>query len=82
MTQVLTPAERAAAVAAPADAALPFLPFALPSIGMDEVNDVSEALLSGWLTTGPRTKEFERTFAEFVGARHAIAVNSATASSS
>ena len=78
MTQVLTPAERAAAVAAPADAALPFLPFALPSIGMDEVNDVSETLLSGWLTTGPRTKEFERTFAAFVGARHAIAVNSAT----
>jgi dTDP-4-amino-4,6-dideoxygalactose transaminase len=59
--------------------AAPFLPFALPSIGEDEVAEVNEALLSGWLTTGPRTKEFERRFAEFVGAPHAIAVNSATA---
>ena len=63
----------------PQEAEQPFLPFALPSIGEDEVADVTEALLSGWLTTGPRTKEFERTFAEFVGAPQAIAVNSATA---
>ncbi len=57
----------------------PYLPFALPSIGPDEVGDVTEALLSGWLTTGPRTKEFERAFAAYITAPHAIAVNSATA---
>src|SRR5262245_42398835 len=57
----------------------PFLPFALPSVGMGEVLEVSETLLSGWLTTGPRTKEFEQRFAEYVGAPHTIAVSSATA---
>ncbi|HMR08592.1 MAG TPA: DegT/DnrJ/EryC1/StrS aminotransferase family protein, partial [Polyangiaceae bacterium] len=40
---------------------------------------VLECLRSGWLTTGPRTKEFESRFAEYVGARHAVAVNSCTA---
>ena len=38
-----------------------------------------DALKSGWITTGPKTKEFERRFAEYVGASHAIAVNSCTA---
>lgn len=57
----------------------PFLPFALPAIGDEEAADVVEALLSGWLTTGPRTKRFEEEFADYVGADHAIAVSSATA---
>lgn len=56
-----------------------FLPFFVPSITEDEINEVVETLRSGWLTTGPRTKRFEEEFAAFVGAKHAIAVNSATA---
>ena len=56
-----------------------FIPFALPSIGEEEIEAVVATMRSGWLTTGPRTKEFEQAFAEAVGARHALAVNSATA---
>lgn len=55
-----------------------FIPFALPSIGEEEIEAVVATMKSGWLTTGPRTKEFEQAFAEAVGARHALAVNSAT----
>jgi dTDP-4-amino-4,6-dideoxygalactose transaminase len=40
---------------------------------------IKEVLEAGWITTGPKTREFEVRFAEYVGARHAIAVNSATA---
>ncbi|MEA2338595.1 MAG: hypothetical protein QOE82_2602 [Thermoanaerobaculia bacterium] len=56
-----------------------FLPFARPDIDDDEVREVTEALRSGWVTTGPKTKEFERQFADAVGAKHAIALNSCTA---
>jgi len=56
-----------------------YLPFALPHIEEAEIQEVVETLRSGWLTTGPRTKQFEREFAAYVGAKHAIAVNSATA---
>jgi len=56
-----------------------FLPFSQPDIGQAEIDEVVDTLLSGWITTGPKTKEFERRFAEYVGARHAIAVNSCTA---
>mgnify|MGYP000011744200 FL=1 len=56
-----------------------FLPFALPSIGREEEQEVLETLRSGWITTGPRTQRFERMLAEYTGARHAIAVNSCTA---
>lgn len=55
------------------------IPFFKPSLGEEEIQSVVETLRSGWLTTGPKTKEFERQFAERVGATHAIAVNSATA---
>ncbi len=57
----------------------PFLPFARPSITASERSAVLEVLDSGWLTTGPRTKAFEAAFAAFTGARHAVALNSATA---
>ncbi len=55
------------------------VPFFRPSLTDDEVNEVVDCLRSGWLTTGPRTKQFENSFAEAVGARHAVAVNSCTA---
>ncbi|MBN48724.1 MAG: UDP-4-amino-4,6-dideoxy-N-acetyl-beta-L-altrosamine transaminase [Spongiibacteraceae bacterium] len=56
-----------------------FIPFAAPDIGDAEIAAVVECLRSGWLTTGLKTKEFERLFAEFVGVKHALAVNSCTA---
>ena len=56
-----------------------FIPFHRPSIGDEEINEVSDTMRSGWLTTGPRTARFEREFSIYVGARHAVAVNSATA---
>jgi dTDP-4-amino-4,6-dideoxygalactose transaminase len=56
-----------------------FLPFALPDVGEEEIAAVAETIRSGWITTGARTKRFEREFAAYVGAKHAIAVNSCTA---
>jgi perosamine synthetase len=56
-----------------------FLAFARPSITDREKRAVMDVLDSGWLTTGPRSKAFEELFAAKVGARHAIALNSATA---
>jgi dTDP-4-amino-4,6-dideoxygalactose transaminase len=56
-----------------------FLPFALPDIDGNELTQVKEALESGWITTGPKTHQFEAEFAAAVGAKHAIAVNSCTA---
>ena len=53
-----------------------FLPFALPDVNNDELDQLKEALDSGWITTGPKTKKFEVDFAADVGAKHAIAVNS------
>ncbi len=55
------------------------VPFARPSIGDDEIGEVVATLQSGWLSTGPRVREFERRFAAYIGADHAIAVNSCTA---
>ncbi len=55
------------------------VPFHRPSIGEEEIRAVVETLRSGWITTGPRVKELEERFAAYVGARHAIAVNSGTA---
>jgi dTDP-4-amino-4,6-dideoxygalactose transaminase len=48
-------------------------------IGDDEVDEVVRCLRSGWLTTGPVTRDFELEFAAYVGAKHAVAVNSCTA---
>jgi len=56
-----------------------FLPFHRSIIGEEEVREVVETLRSGWLTTGPRTKRFEREFAAYVGAERAIGLNSCTA---
>jgi dTDP-4-amino-4,6-dideoxygalactose transaminase len=56
-----------------------FIPFHRPMIGPEELKAVRAVLESGWLTTGPATMAFERSFAEYVGAKHAVAVNSGTA---
>lgn len=55
------------------------IPFHVPSIGEEEIAEVVEVLRSGWLTTGPKVGRFEEDFAAYVGAKHAIAVNSCTA---
>lgn len=57
-----------------------FLPFALPEIGEEEINEVALCLRSGWVTTGPKTKQFESDFTAFLGGEglESMAVNSAT----
>ncbi len=55
------------------------VPFAPPALGPDEIAEVVATLQSGWLSTGPRVRRFEQAFARYVGAPHAIAVNSCTA---
>ncbi len=57
----------------------PSVPFFRPSITQREIDEVVACLRSGWLTTGPRTKQFEESFAKAVGAKYAVAVNSCTA---
>lgn len=56
-----------------------FIPFHRASIGQEEIDEVTATLRSGWLTTGPRTKQFEEEFAAYCGVPHALAVNSCTA---
>jgi dTDP-4-amino-4,6-dideoxygalactose transaminase len=56
-----------------------FLMFHRPSLGEEEERAVVAVLRSGWITTGPKTKQFEREFAQFRGVRHAVGVNSCTA---
>lgn len=59
---------------------LPFIPFARPDVGDEEVAAVTRALRSGWVTTGPITKEFEAAFGNYLGGGlECLAVNSATA---
>jgi dTDP-4-amino-4,6-dideoxygalactose transaminase len=59
----------------------PFLPFARPDITDAEITAVSDALRSGWVTTGPKAREFEQAFTDYLGGNglQSIAVNSATA---
>ena len=56
-----------------------FLPFHRSDVGDEEVAEVVDVLRSGWLTSGPKVREFEREFAAMVGAEYAVAVNSCTA---
>ena len=53
--------------------------FSPPDIGEEEIQAVSETLRSGWITTGPKTKLFEKKIAEFCGTSRAVCLNSATA---
>ena len=57
-----------------------FIPYALPDISQAEIDEVVDTLKSGWLAKGPKTIELENKFAEYVGAKYAVAMNSATAS--
>jgi dTDP-4-amino-4,6-dideoxygalactose transaminase len=63
----------------PATETQPFIPFAPPDLGQDEIDAVAEVLRSGWLTGGPKVREFEEACREVTGAAHALAVSSATA---
>lgn len=55
------------------------IPFSPPDISEQEVQEVAEALRSGWITTGPRTKQLERNIAQYVGAEKCVCLNSQTA---
>ena len=55
------------------------IPFSPPDMTEAEVKEVADAILSGWITTGPRTKEFERQIASYVGVNKAVCLNSQTA---
>ena len=55
------------------------VPFSPPDMSEAEAKLASEAILSGWITTGPKTKEFEKKIAEYVGTDKAVCLNSATA---
>jgi len=55
-----------------------FLPFSRPSITEEDIAAVSDVLRSGWITTGPKTTEFEQRFADYVGCEGAVALASAT----
>jgi dTDP-4-amino-4,6-dideoxygalactose transaminase len=57
----------------------PFLPFSLPEIGQEEIDEVVDTLRSGWLTNGPKVRAFEAAFREATDARHAVALSSCTA---
>lgn len=72
---VLTPNQESAARPARST----YLPLCVPSIGDAEIAAVVDALKSGWLSTGPKVKEFEAAVSAYTGARHAIAVSSCTA---
>ena len=56
-----------------------FLPFALPDTDENEIEEIAEAIKAGWVTTGPKVHQFEADFAAYIGAKHAIALNSGTA---
>ena len=55
------------------------IPFSPPDISDEEIKEVSEALKSGWITTGPKTKELERQVATFCETKRAVCLNSQTA---
>jgi len=56
-----------------------FLGFQPPAVGEEEIEAVAETIRSGWLTTGPRAAELERRFAEYLEAKHVLALSSGTA---
>jgi len=61
------------------DTSVVSVPFHRTAVGEEEAQAVAETVRSGWITMGPRTLEFEKQFAAYVGAKHALAVSSCTA---
>lgn len=61
------------------DTGFDFIPYCLHTIEEDEIRGVVETLKSDWLTSGPKTVEFEKQFAGYIGSKHAVAVSSCTA---
>src|SRR5438045_2184530 len=57
----------------------PYLVFGSPVVGEEEIAEMCATLRSGWLGTGPKVRKFEAQFRDYVGAKHAVAVNSCTA---
>ena len=55
------------------------IPYGRQSVGEDDIKAVTAVLQSDWLTTGPKVAKFEEAFADFVGAKHGVAVSSGTA---
>jgi len=55
------------------------IPVFKPSMGKEEIKAVSEVLKSGWIGLGPKTAEFEKKFAQYIGVKYAVGVNSCTA---
>ncbi|MVG44377.1 aminotransferase class I/II-fold pyridoxal phosphate-dependent enzyme, partial [Staphylococcus aureus] len=55
------------------------IPFSPPTINEEDINKVVEVLKSGWITTGPKTKQFEKDITEYVGSASTVALNSCTA---
>lgn len=55
------------------------IPFSPPDITEEEINEVADTLRSGWITTGPKTKEFEKKIAAYCGTNYAVCLNSSTA---
>jgi len=55
------------------------IPFSLPHLEKEELNEVVDSLKSGWITTGPKVQYFEKEFSKYIGAKHVVAVNSCTA---
>lgn len=55
------------------------VPFSPPDMTEAEANEVREAILSGWITTGPRTKKLEKIISDYVGTDKTVCLNSATA---
>src|SRR5439155_27311521 len=68
-----------AALRAPIVPRRDFLPFSPPLIGEEEISEVVDTLRSDWITTGPKTKRFEKEFAAYLDAPGALALNSCTA---
>lgn len=55
------------------------IPFSPPDVGADEINEIVKAVQSGWITTGPKTKLFEKKIADYCNVDKAVCLNSATA---
>lgn len=55
------------------------IPFSAPDVSEEEINEVVNVMKSGWITTGPKTKEFEQALAEYIGVKKTVCLNSATA---